>query len=359
MAVDDLPLPVVNFLNVIGVPWPYIDEDAVSRFASLTRDFAGAVEDTHADATRAIAGIAESHQAVSTEAMSSGWAQMSSRHVYEVVDACHVLAEALDVAAGYIVAQKAEAIAILIGMAAAFVADQAAAVATAGVAEADARPRHAIPISHRWPGVLMAGGGLSAVLRALARDAAGTAGRITESVAKITEQTAAIEEGNLREILASDARAAEAIAKAGGRMRRGVPSTHAPVRYRTAKRLRRTWACLGHLRLSSATRRWRASIFGAHQWRSSRAPTTSHTWTSRERPLAPMISVCSWGRPRSRTRRPSSGRSVTRACTSGSMKTACSVRSRAHSETRRTPPKTHSSRLGGTVNDHSAHAVDR
>jgi hypothetical protein len=29
MAVDDLPLPVVNLLNVIGVPWPYIDEDVV------------------------------------------------------------------------------------------------------------------------------------------------------------------------------------------------------------------------------------------------------------------------------------------------------------------------------------------
>jgi hypothetical protein len=40
------------------------------------------------------------------------------------------------VAAEYIVAQKAEAIAVLIGMAAAFVADQAAAVATAGLAEA-------------------------------------------------------------------------------------------------------------------------------------------------------------------------------------------------------------------------------
>ncbi|HEV2346688.1 MAG TPA: hypothetical protein VGS97_21485 [Actinocrinis sp.] len=26
MAVDDLPLPVVNFLNVIGVEWPYLNE---------------------------------------------------------------------------------------------------------------------------------------------------------------------------------------------------------------------------------------------------------------------------------------------------------------------------------------------
>jgi hypothetical protein len=135
VAVDDLPLPVVNFLNVIGVPWPYIDEDTVSQFASLTRDFAQAVETTHQDATRAVAGIADAHQGASTEAMSSGWSQMSAKHVYEVVDACHLLADALDVAAGYIVAQKAEAVAIQIGMAAAFIADQAAAVATFGIAE--------------------------------------------------------------------------------------------------------------------------------------------------------------------------------------------------------------------------------
>jgi hypothetical protein len=29
VAIDDLPLPVVNFLNVLGVPWPYVDEDVV------------------------------------------------------------------------------------------------------------------------------------------------------------------------------------------------------------------------------------------------------------------------------------------------------------------------------------------
>ncbi|WP_212996600.1 hypothetical protein [Winogradskya consettensis] len=136
MAIDDLPLPVVNFLNVLGVPWPYIDEDVVSQFAAFTRDFATAVQTTHDDATRAVAGIAGAYQGSATDAMSSGWARMSARHVDELVDGCHVLAVALDVAAGYIVAQKAEAIAVLVGMAAAFVADQAAAVATAGLAEA-------------------------------------------------------------------------------------------------------------------------------------------------------------------------------------------------------------------------------
>jgi hypothetical protein len=136
VAIDDLPLPVVNLLNVIGVPWPYIDEDVVSQFAGFTRDFATAVRNTHDDASRAVAGIAAAYQGSATDAMSSGWAKMSARHVDEIVDGCHVLANALDVAAGYIVAQKAEAAAVLVGMAAAFVADQAAAVATFGIAEA-------------------------------------------------------------------------------------------------------------------------------------------------------------------------------------------------------------------------------
>jgi hypothetical protein len=136
VAVDDLPLPVVNFLNVIGVPWPYIDEDVVVQFAQVVREFAEAVETTHRDATDAVVRIADAHQGSSTQAMNSGWSRMSTQHVYEIIDACHVLAGALHGAAGYIVAQKLEAVGILIGMAAVFVADQAAAVATAGLAEA-------------------------------------------------------------------------------------------------------------------------------------------------------------------------------------------------------------------------------
>jgi hypothetical protein len=41
MAIDDLPLPVVNFLNVIGVPWPYINEDTVWEFAGLGSAISG------------------------------------------------------------------------------------------------------------------------------------------------------------------------------------------------------------------------------------------------------------------------------------------------------------------------------
>lgn len=135
MAVDDLPGPVVNLLNVIGVPWPYVNEDTVTQFATLAREFGTAVQTTHQDSTAAVAGIAQAHQGASTQAMHSGWTTMSAQHVDELVTACGVLADALDVGAGYIVAQKLEAIATLIGMAMAFIADQAASVFTLGLAE--------------------------------------------------------------------------------------------------------------------------------------------------------------------------------------------------------------------------------
>jgi hypothetical protein len=136
VAIDDLPMPVVTFLNAIGVDWPYINEDTLMQFASLTREFGQAVENTHQEATTAVHGIAQAHQGASTQQMTSGWSELSSRHVTEIVDACQVLSAALEAAAAYIVAQKLEAIADLIGMAAAFVADEAASVLTLGLAEA-------------------------------------------------------------------------------------------------------------------------------------------------------------------------------------------------------------------------------
>jgi hypothetical protein len=136
LAIDDLPLPVVNLLNVIGVPWPYINEDAVMRFSSLVRSFGRAVRTTHEDATRHVAGVAEAYRSAASERMTEGWARLSARHVTEITDGCEVAAVALEAAAGYIVVQKAAAVETLIGMATAFAGDQVAAAATFGLAEA-------------------------------------------------------------------------------------------------------------------------------------------------------------------------------------------------------------------------------
>ena len=136
MAADDLPGPVVTFLNVLGVPWPYINEDDIRSFATMVRQFGQAVEQTHRDATQAIANISQAYQGASTKALQSGWAHLSTQHVDEIVAGCAVLAEALDVGADWVVGQKIEAVVELGVMAATFVADQAASVATLGLAEA-------------------------------------------------------------------------------------------------------------------------------------------------------------------------------------------------------------------------------
>jgi uncharacterized protein YukE len=135
MAIE-LPGPVVDFLSVIGVNWPQVNEDSVRAFGGHVRDFANNISDTHAQATQTLQGMGSVYQANSYELLVSKWAHLSQGHMTDLLNACHVLATALDVAADYIVGMKVEAIAQLVAMAAAFVADQAAAVATFGLAEA-------------------------------------------------------------------------------------------------------------------------------------------------------------------------------------------------------------------------------
>ncbi len=133
MAIDDLPMPVVTFLNAIGIKWPYINEDSLMHLATLTREFGQAVEQTHEDATQAVAAIAQGYQGASTQAMSSGWAQLSSAHVKEVVAACDVMAAAIDAWAAYVVVQKGQALAEMIELAVSYAAALAAAPETLGV----------------------------------------------------------------------------------------------------------------------------------------------------------------------------------------------------------------------------------
>lgn len=135
MAIE-LPGPVIDFLNFIGVDFPRVNEDSVRDFATHVRDFAGKIEDTHNAATGTVQKMSGAYSGASYEALVAKWSNMSSSHMTELVDTCKVVATALDVAADVIVAKKLEAIAQLAVMAASFVADQAASVATLGIAEA-------------------------------------------------------------------------------------------------------------------------------------------------------------------------------------------------------------------------------
>ncbi len=64
---------------------------------SVVRQFGQAVEQTHRDATETVGKMTQAYQGAATQQMQSGWAQLSSQHVDEIVAGCTVLSGALEV----------------------------------------------------------------------------------------------------------------------------------------------------------------------------------------------------------------------------------------------------------------------
>jgi plasmid maintenance system antidote protein VapI len=132
----ELPSEVVWVLNLLGLPWPSVDEDEMRACATHLRDYATSLSGTHDTAYAEIKALSASYSSPSYEILAERWAHFSTTYVPEVVDACRVFATALDVAADAVVAAKGAIIGALVAMAAEMAADQAAAVATLGIAEA-------------------------------------------------------------------------------------------------------------------------------------------------------------------------------------------------------------------------------
>lgn len=135
MAIE-LPQPVVDFLNFLGIGFPQINEDSVRSFGAHVREFAQNIQSTHDSATSTVQQVGQAYQGSSYDLLVSRWADMSDAHMKELVEACNTVSTAMDMAADFIVGKKIEAIAQFAVMAAEFIADQAAAVATLGLAEA-------------------------------------------------------------------------------------------------------------------------------------------------------------------------------------------------------------------------------
>ena len=134
MAIE-LPGPVVDLLQFFGINWPMINEDGVRELATHVRQFAQNLENVHQDAGATIQNMGHAYQGASYDALLSLWAEKSTRHLQELTEACHVVADALDAGADVIVGMKTAAIGELAAIAASFIADQAAAAATFGLAE--------------------------------------------------------------------------------------------------------------------------------------------------------------------------------------------------------------------------------
>ncbi|MCL2584998.1 MAG: hypothetical protein FWE35_21360 [Streptosporangiales bacterium] len=100
------------------------------------RTFSSDLSSAHGDATATLKSLGAGYSGAAYEALTQLWGSKFTTHVGDVVECCGVLATALDAGADFIVAQKMFCIGELVAMAAEFVADQAASVATLGIAEA-------------------------------------------------------------------------------------------------------------------------------------------------------------------------------------------------------------------------------
>lgn len=132
----EIPHEVATFLNLLGVPYPDIDEDQVRELARQVRSFAANVAQTHEAATGAVRDMGAVYSGYSYEQLAASWARMSADHMAGLDRACEVVARALEVAAEVIAVVKAAVLAELAALAAGYLSLLAASVATVGVSAA-------------------------------------------------------------------------------------------------------------------------------------------------------------------------------------------------------------------------------
>ena len=136
MAIN-LPHWLVEIMGILGFNWPEIDEDQLREAGRHLRSYADECEQSH-DRTHGVIhnDLQQVYTAQSYTALVQTWGEQTSGHMKELIEVCRLLADGLDLAAIGVEGMKGEVI-VQLGIAAAeFAADQAAAVATLGIAEA-------------------------------------------------------------------------------------------------------------------------------------------------------------------------------------------------------------------------------
>ncbi|MFD5984032.1 YwqJ-related putative deaminase [Streptomyces cyaneofuscatus] len=96
-------------LDVIGVGWPNVDEDAYRDMADALREFADDADDDGIAANRHIQGLLLSGQSESLSALGTHWSKVQGKHK-DLAKAARLIAGALDRVADLIVARKIAAV---------------------------------------------------------------------------------------------------------------------------------------------------------------------------------------------------------------------------------------------------------
>ncbi|MFD1832563.1 DUF6531 domain-containing protein [Streptomyces desertarenae] len=120
-------------LDLIGVGWPNVDEDAYRDMAKDLRDFADDVDkDAHA-AHQSMKRLVSSGQSEALTALNGYWGKVKDKHLADLADAARIFANAMDAAADIIEGRKWVAIGELTACAASAGISLAAAPFTAGL----------------------------------------------------------------------------------------------------------------------------------------------------------------------------------------------------------------------------------
>lgn len=133
-----LPQELVWVLDVIGIQWPNIDEDAIKEVADECRQIGSDLEAGHGDAAAEIEQMLNLSSSAALTVFKAMWSKLSDGHMRDFGEGLKALADVLDVVAGIIIAMKVEAIVQLGILAAQLITDQAAAIETLGASEAEA-----------------------------------------------------------------------------------------------------------------------------------------------------------------------------------------------------------------------------
>ncbi|HZG01951.1 MAG TPA: YwqJ-related putative deaminase [Streptomyces sp.] len=128
-----LPEGADAMLDLIGVGWPNVDEDAYRDMAKELRDFADDVDEDAAAAHRGVQRLLSSGDSEALDALSLYWDKVKGKHLKDLADAARVFAGALDAAATVIAGRKAVAVGELAALAASVGIGLAAAPFTAGL----------------------------------------------------------------------------------------------------------------------------------------------------------------------------------------------------------------------------------
>ena len=131
----ELPGWLVTAFNVVGLPWPGIDEDQLRAWATSVRGFATEITDSSARTHQSVAVLAEDSQSSFTDSLAARW-EHHNQLIADLHGPIDDFAEALDVAADVVVAQKYAVIAAATTLAGEFVATQIGAFFTFGADEA-------------------------------------------------------------------------------------------------------------------------------------------------------------------------------------------------------------------------------